>query len=183
MEERNIGGRKMKYKVGDKLKVREDFIGPTREFSRYQGEIVTVKCVGQEIDRQWYRIEEDGGRHHWPEIAFEQLPPKALIQTGSIVECKNGKKYIFLNGRFMNENGETFMSIDWMNESDDSLTTARLQPIHEIEKIYASSALVLNELFEQDCLSVIWERKKEREMTFEEIEKALGHPVKIVKGE
>ena len=68
----------MKYKVGDKLKVREDFVGPTREFSRYQGEIVTVKCVGQEIDRQWYRIEEDGGRHHWPEIAFEQLPTKAL---------------------------------------------------------------------------------------------------------
>lgn len=173
----------MKYKVGDKLKVREDFIGPTREFSRYRGEIVTVKCVGQAIDREWYRIEEDGGRHHWPEIAFEQLPPKALIQTGSIVECKNGEKYIFLNGRFMNKSGETCMSADGLDEFDDNLNTASLQPLCEIEKIYASSALVLNELFEQNYLSVIWERKKEREMTLEEIEKALGHPVKIVKGE
>lgn len=90
---------------------------------------------------------------------------------------------IFLNGRFMNKSGETCMSTYGLDDFDDNLNTTSLQPIHEIEKIYSSSSSMLNELFEQNYLSVIWERKKEREMTLEEIEKALGHPVKIVKGE
>ena len=58
-------------------------------------------------------------------------------------------------------------------------------PEDTIDVIYISNACELSDLFDDDYLTCIWERKAKPEpveMTIEEICKALGKEIKIVKG-
>lgn len=174
----------MKYKVGDKVKVRKDLkLGGTygeyyvtNNMHKLAGDTVTISSVHD----YGYKIFEDNGICHWADKMFDPVAKK-LIEPGSIVECRNGYKYIYLNGIFMDASGDTLMSFGGLDSFTDDLISE--QKSFDIMRIFKSNAKTLNEIFDTYSLSVIWKRKETKEMTLEEIEKALGYPVKIVEGE
>ena len=108
---------------------------------------------------------------------------KADLQNGMIVEYANGWKRMVLNGNLLNiTNGR--MSL--MSICDD--LTSVYQSSLNINKAYIcnTDALTgLSDVFDEHNLTLIWERKEEPkpvEMTLEEVCKALGKEIKIVKG-
>lgn len=175
-----------KYRVGDRVKVRPDlkpcvWYGSnmaTKDMCEAGGQIVTISQVEGEGDE--YKIE--GFNYHWTDEMF-YVSPKDLIEVGSIVECRYGAKYIYLNGLFLNSGGVTRMDVDGLDDFSDDLIYLGENVCFDIMRIYKSESKKLDNLFNPEYLTPVWEREDPKEMTLEEIEKELGYPIKIVKGE
>lgn len=68
----------MKYKVGDKVKVRDDLMvgnrysgfGYVDDMSRFSGKIVTIRTVFE--DENCYNLNEDIWRYRWTDEMFEE---------------------------------------------------------------------------------------------------------------
>ena len=173
-----------KYRVGDKVRVRTDlkpcvWYGSnmaTKDMREAGGQIVTIsQVVGDD-----YKIE--GFNYYWTDEMF-YVSPKDLIEVGSIVECRYGTKYIYLNGLFLNSNGAARMDVDGLDDFSDDLIYLGKEESLDIMRIYKSESEKLDGLFKAEYLTPVWGRKTPKEMTIKEIEKELGYPVKIVKGE
>lgn len=176
----------MKYKVGDKVRVRTDLklykqYGSNvamKEMCEAGGKIVTISKV---IAGGWYKI-EGGDSPLWTDEMF-QTSPKGLIEPGSIVECRSGEKFIYLNGFFMHSGGSMYLGDAGINTFDDDLIFKPKDKDFDIMRIFKSKSITLNDFFAHRNLNLVWERREPKEMTLEEVEKELGYPIKIVKGE
>lgn len=177
----------MKYKVGDKVRVQKNLTDGTyygtdtanEEMCELAGEIVTISRVREGS----YDIVEDDELYMWTEEMF-QTCPKGFIEPGSIVECRYGAKYIYLNGLFLNSNGEARMDDGGLDDFSADLIYLEENERFDIMQIYKSESKKLKDLFDPEYLTPVWERGEgPKEMTLEEVEKELGYPIKIVKGE
>ena len=162
----------MKYKVGDKVRVRKDL-----KKGAWCGRIVTISQVGA----GGYKIKGDGSRF-WTDEMFEPVA-KDLIQPGSVVECRSGGKFIYINGLFMHSDGWASLGNGGLRDFSDDLIFLNGDKDFDIMQIFESKAKTLNGIFEPISLTSVWERREPKEMTLEEVEKELGYPIKIVKGE
>ena len=54
---------------------------------------------------------------------------------------------------------------------------------YDIMKIYESKAYVLEDLFDNNYLECIWERKEPKKMTLAQISEALGYEVEVIDNE
>lgn len=98
----------MKYKVGDRVRIRED-LQPNVEYEGYyfvpdmgdfKGEIATViKVCGD-----GYRINEDGGDWKWTDEMFEPVEfTKKDLKPGDILTYRNGTRaHVEENGCIFN---------------------------------------------------------------------------------
>ena len=53
----------------------------------------------------------------------------------------------------------------------------------DVMKIYTSKAFILNNLFNDNYLECIWERKEPKKMTLAQISEALGYEVEVIDNE
>ena len=175
----------MKYKVGDKVRVQKNLTDGTyygtdtanEEMCELAGEIVTISRVREGS----YDIVEDDELYMWTEEMF-QACPKGLIEPGSIVECRSGNKFIYINGLFMHSDGWVFLGDGGLKDFSDDLIFLNGNKDFDIMRIFESKARTLSGVFEPIYLTSVWRRREAKEMTLEEIEKILGYPIKIVKG-
>ena len=100
---------------------------------------------------------------------------KADLKDGMVVEFKNGQKRLVLGDKLIGSNAYTYVSNFKENLVSDIYNLT-------INKVYKPTAQFLRDIFEDNCLTLIWERKEEPvEMTLAEVCKALGKEIKIVK--
>ena len=73
----------MKYKVGDRVRIRTDLIANTlyseyyfvKEMDRYKGKVANI--IG--VDLYYYRIDIDNGKYVWTDDMLEDLTKNDLI--------------------------------------------------------------------------------------------------------
>lgn len=100
------------------------------------------------------------------------------LKEGMVVQRRDCNLAYVHGGRLIGLHG-SFGSVD-----DYSYTLKSLiynSKHYDIVKVYKSRAKSLRTLLTQENLELLWERLETREMTVQEIELALGYPIKVVK--
>lgn len=169
----------MKFKVGDKVRIKKP--------GGYHNNMVAVitKINYESITgNRGYQIHINGfpspNSFVWIDDELELIEnatfTKADLKDGMVVEIRNGEKYFLCAGTLMSENLYTIVK-----RFRNDLTHESYRDI-DIMKVYKTSGCLFSNVFANSNLTLIWERKEEpyKEMTVEEIEKQLGHKVKIV---
>lgn len=174
----------MKFKVGDKVRVRKDLVANETYgayifvsiMEKFKGKIVTI--IG--ICNNHYVIDEDNKRCYWTDEMLEPAVAsftKADLKDGMVVEYRCGDRRMILDNKLISD----FFGFAFLNSFTDTLEGIKYDDM-TIDKVYKSTAHTLKEYFEDCNLELIWERPKEepiKEMTVAEIEKELGYKVKI----
>lgn len=174
----------MKFKVGDKVKI----VGSNLR------DVKVIEAGCRLGDKLGYKLLVGGIKHpctwwgHELELVESAPFTKNHLKDGMVVEYRNGRRRLVLNEKFIGEDGRTHF-VDFNN--DLTSATAGVPGLgnyrdFDIMKVYSTAASYVGHLFDDDELDLIWERKEEpeyKEMTVEEIEKKLGHKVKVVGNE
>lgn len=180
-----------KFKVGDKVKVREDLALGTKyymedvdefemvvsEMLPLKGQIVTIDKVCPDgysiLESEWY----------WSDEMFEPYKinfTKSDLQNGMVVEYKNGWRRLFIKKDTIDDSlfiGD--MGSLPLRSFRDNLECIGCNDM-SIYRIYISHSTNLDSFFDDGCLSLVWERPSYfKEMTVEEIEKELGYKIRI----
>lgn len=155
----------MKYKVGDKVKIVEN----QAKHGFKIGEIVEiVKRDDTEIPYRCYNGEE----HWW---VREEDIKLAEYTWEMFKECPIGTKVTFENGETIfkiKENSEQFTNSRYFRNYDDLVN---------FKDNYGNGVLGKIIKIEEPTYTTVYEQEQVEEMTMEEICKALGKNIKIVK--
>ena len=167
----------MKYKVGDKVRVRKDLV-VDKEYGNDSfvigmksmlGKTVTINSVNEESET--YHIRECG--FNWTEEMFEENGDKLSLK-GMIVEVEAGYTYYMITETRGLRKGYHATGIEWS-------ATNGFCPV-KVWEVNDRKANNLENLCEEAKGELIWEKEAEKvEMTVAEIEAKLGYSVKIVK--
>lgn len=163
-----------KVRVKNNLRNIEDFKGGlTPSMEEFEGKIVTITNV---YDDKVY-IKEDTGRdtdrHIWDLRAFEELSfNKGDIKEGDIITLRNGDRLLIDADKDVSDlSDENTNPIYSLYCFENDMTYRDGNSNYDIVKVERPVEY-----------STVYDRKEEvREMTVEEISKALGYEVKVVK--
>lgn len=89
---------------------------------------------------------------------------KQDLVSGMILETRNGKRYLFVNGNIVNFDGYVMFSNYSEDLKNELVKNCDVVKVYEIEIAYS-----LTDIFKDANLTLIWERK-EYELTDREIE-------------
>lgn len=177
----------MKYKVGDKVKIREDLKFSTYYGSKavsyamteYNGTICTIDKI---IDDDSFKIKEDDGKWSWTEEMFEELNPIDLVESGMRVTTRDGSKYYVIH-KYKDEIVlQTYYNSIIIRYYTNQLIDKYENKDKDIVIIEKLPPCPFNELFRISPNKTILNRKPEpKEMTVADIEKELGYSIKIIK--
>lgn len=172
----------MKYKVGDKVRIKKELkegkkygdCVATYSMIRLAGKIVTIKRVNANS----YKIEEDNNDWYWTKEMFEgsiKLTKKELFDMpiGTKIKVEKDDDTFSI---LIKVEGEYFVDIeecDQLIKEDDVEDDLRVNcwgytKIIEVQEPNYSTVYIENE-------------DDKKEMTIAEIEEKLGYPIKIVK--
>lgn len=109
---------------------------------------------------------------------------KDMLEVGMLVKLKNGNRAVVMQyggGLFLMINNNECAYLDEYNDDltyddDDEWRSEDIMEVYSLSNDITS----LDFLFITDYRNLLWKREKAVEMTLDEIEKALGHKVKIV---
>lgn len=169
----------MSIKVGDTVRILDGRNNPNihpkwvEGMDKYIGEVRTVKHINGIGD---YSLE---GISYF--FAEEWLAPaeftKADLKEFDIVELRNGSKTCVVNDIALGELSIGCFSADtWKDDLTDKGTDK-----YDIMKVYRPTGNIPTDKSKWKDLPVVYERTEVKEMTVEEISKALGYEVKVVK--
>lgn len=179
----------MKYKIGDKVRIREDLVegdkrfenGVEREMAALHGKKVTI---AHSYGSGEYSISEDGEDYIWAGGMFSGYADFARddLRSGMVVETRNRDRYLVLVNpqkiRLMRSNGWGFMHVTGGiggGHSDD-LRFEGL-PGLDIMKVFDE----VNNFDEvKTTTDLLWERKEPKKMTLSDVCKQLGYDVEII---
>lgn len=104
------------------------------------------------------------------------------LKEGMIIECRNGNRYLLRkrSDKLICSNFD-----GWLTAAYDEKLNENKYHIEnfDIMKIYESNAYVLEDLFDNQYLHCIWERKEPKKMTLAQISEALGYEVEVIDNE
>ena len=163
----------MKFKVGDKVRVRGNLVsGKTYNDCYFADSMRKYKSREACITEAWET--HSGSRYHidictegffgpycWSDdmLALPHAFTKSDLKDGMVVENREGNRYIVLNGAFMRHHG--FCAFKYFN---DDLTETLDHKNLDIMKVYeASSPLSLDDYMGDRNLTLIWEREEKPE--------------------
>lgn len=165
----------MKFKIGDRVRV----TNATAHRAKEIGNIYTIEAVNKRglkcYPRKGVNYYSTQSDYIFYEDELELVPfAKADLKDGMVVEIRNGKRFLVLNDKLIGK--DSWISIEYilddLSHNNESLI---------IDKVYATSAYLIEEFFNDKYLTLLWERPKSaKKMTVEEIEKELGYKVEIV---
>ena len=165
----------MKYKVGDKVKIREDLNEDIKCYSsvvkpmlEYKGKIAEIIYV---YDDRAYGLDIDNGLYSWNDEMFEKCVElnKDMLTDGCIVKLRNGDELMYMREDFYDLSTSNKNCVADICDLEDDLTS---------EDCKEWDIVSIKKPIEYD----VTKRKEEpKEMTIEEISKALGYEIKIVK--
>lgn len=184
-----------KFKVGDKVKVKEGLIHGNiyngcyfdPDMTQYIGKVAYITesrnsgrgdrytidiCTSGFLGNPWY----------WSNDMLEPAPfTKDDLKDGMVVEDRDEARWLVLGDILIDDCRRRDF-----DEYDDALISKTTMPGLDIVKVYSvkiGEVYSLDDLiYDDDCLELIWERGAEehKEMTVEEIEKKLGYKIKVV---
>ena len=185
----------MKYKVGDKVRVRKDlqvhdYAGKVASYSmtEYAGDEVTIRTRSGDSCGKYYTIEEDGGRYAWTETMFEDK--EKPNDNDSIRILANGNKVTAIHM----ETGKKGVARCHPDDDFDFFVGAKiaLERLEETEKPYgwlkdgatyytpdvASSKLYTEVIYDMDT----WDMENiKRGIVFKTKEEAIACAKKMLK--
>ena len=180
----------MKYKIGDKVKVRTDLIvdgvyGGQSFMSGmklFAGKIYTIRKI--DSDRKYYMFQEIGWV--WTDEMIEgpvKTPfTKSDLKTGMVVEYRNGdRRIVFRN--YQGTGKDLLIGDRWASLNDypeDLADDSDGDRNYDIMKVYnAKDFCATLRLLDKKCCDykVVWERKEIKEVTLEQIAEKFGVPV------
>ena len=99
------------------------------------------------------------------------------LKEGMIIECRNGHRYLLrkVDDNLIGSNNTGYIDIDYDKDLNEN---KYCQEDFDIMKIYESNACVLGNLFNNDYLECIWERKEPK---MSDYKFKVGDTVKILK--
>ena len=169
----------MKFKVGDRVRVVKIVSNHSKD--KYLGKILTIKSLNPNGDYAYpvphYGIEEEEVRFVFFETELELFEfTKADLEDGMIVEYANGERRMVLGDYIIA--GQIGKELKYYNEYLEDAGASH----QTINKVYKTTAHFLEDIFDDNHLTLIWERPEEpaKKMTVAEIEKELGYKVEIV---
>lgn len=178
----------MKYKVGDKVKVRSDLRVNTmyggailvEDMGKYIGKTMTVK----EVYADSYCLEEDVKRRFWTEAMLEHVP-KTMLEPCMVVKMRNGALNMVMTG---NDRGIFLITRDkeylYLKSYDDNLKYRLGVTDFDIVEIYGLSYNPQKSMdISTECRYLLWKRDEVKKMTVAEIQEALGYKIEIVEDE
>ena len=175
----------MKFKVGDKVKVKDSWFGFTGEV----GLIVRIdgpakypyRVKFDVVDEEDEEIFAEGSLELVKEKAEKQSFTKSDLKTGMGVVLRNGRKgHVLVDTgcvdviRFL-ENG----NYSCLNDFSDDLTS-NYKEEHDIVEVYFTEyqfKLLTDKVFDKDC---VFKREEPTKMTMKEINEHFGKPIEIV---
>ena len=161
-----------KVRVKNNLRNIEDFRGGlTPSMEEFEGKIVTITNVYDDK----VHIKEDVDGYVWDLRAFEELEGLVInkddIKEGDIITLRNGDRLLIDADKdvsdLSDENNNSVYSLDCY---ENDMTYRAGNSNYDIVKVERPVEY-----------SIVYDKEAVREMTVEEISKALGYEVKVVK--
>ena len=161
-----------KVRVKNNLRNIEDFRGGfTPSMEEFEGKIVTITNVYDDK----VHIKEDDDGYVWDLRAFEELEGLVInkddIKGGDIITLRNGDRLLIDADKdvsdLSDENNNSVYSLDCY---ENDMTYRAGNSNYDIVKVERPVEY-----------SIVYDKEVVREMTVEEISKALGYEVKVVK--
>ena len=167
----------MKYKVGDKVRIRSDLketmnnaiygVSVNSEMAKLAGKMVTIKDI---INEKIYKIKEYD--FAWTDKIFVSIENPGKV---TLLNMPVGTKIITDKGKELVYDGECFSDKD--DVIMDTMIDGDLNLIYD-DMDYGTKII---EILEPEYRT-IW-KEEVKKMTLKEIEKELGYPVEIVEEE
>lgn len=128
----------MKYKVGDRVKIKNDFscdknyeVGTNKKMEKYAGRIMTIR---KEYEGSTYKMQEDindcdwQDGWTWSEDMFEKVGfTKSDLKDGDIVTYRNGEKRIKIDNKIFDKSGTL---TNWLHNYTEDLRREYKQSKH-----------------------------------------------------
>ena len=108
------------------------------------------------------------------------------LKEGMIIECRNGDRYLLRTvcGKLFASSNSEYISLDYDEElNENKYFDKDFNKDFDVMKVYISKSLILNNLFDNNYLTCIWERKEPKKMTLAQISEALGYEVEVIDNE
>lgn len=196
----------MKYKVGDRVVIREDAgIYNTEnwnhEMAKWRGKIMTVKSFRSYMND--YNMYEDEGESifnsgkgwFWDEHRIDHEATAKLhleeqkkftiddLKNGDVVRVRNGQLYIFISDGedklFYNQVGRGHLANMTRTLESEATIDYDIVEVLRPKSLFAIKLICEDQLPSQRFDS-IWTRQEPKKMTKSEIESKLGYEIEIV---
>ena len=178
-----------KFKVGDKVRVKKNLVNgkPYNNGCVYWDEmavddVATIITTDQTKRYKEDRYNIDKSKWCYSDDMLELVSfTKADLKDGMVVEYRNGKRRLVFNYTFTGIDGYLEFS-NYTNNLTYNYISHEDPRSFDIVKIYEIKYIgKIPDMFSDYNLNLLWERPEEyKEMTVEEIEKALGCKIKVV---